>query len=161
MAHKLDKELQEYKNLMEVPSHFDDGFTLSAFFGAIFIAIVMIPGAVYMQLIAGVGIGAAAQWVTVILFIELAKRANATLKKAEIFILFYMAGAVISSGNIDLIFRQFMVRSGMVCAFQRGGTAPYLHSGSVAAGFGYDAVHRYHRTCGRNDPGVRSFPYDQ
>ena len=109
MAHKLDKELQEYKNLMEVPSHFDDGFTLSAFFGAIFIAIVMIPGAVYMQLIAGVGIGAAAQWVTVILFIELAKRANATLKKAEIFILFYMAGAVISSGNIDLIFRQFMV----------------------------------------------------
>ena len=78
MAHKLDKELQEYKNLMEVPSHFDDGFTLPAFFGAIFIALVMIPGAVYMQLIAGVGIGGAAQWVTVILFIELAKRANAT-----------------------------------------------------------------------------------
>ncbi len=117
MAHQLDKELQEYKNLMEVPSHFDDGFTLSAFFGAIFIALVMIPGAVYMQLIAGVGIGAAAQWVTVILFIELAKRANATLKKAEIFILFYMAGAVIASGNTDLLFRQFMVRSEAATSF--------------------------------------------
>lgn len=117
MAHHLDKELQEYKNLMEVPSHFDDGFTLSAFFGAIFIALVMIPGAIYMQLIAGVGIGAAAQWVTVILFIELAKRANATLKKAEIFILFYMAGAVISSGSIDLLFRQFLVRSEAATSF--------------------------------------------
>lgn len=117
MAHKLDKELQEYKNLMEVPSHFDDGFTLPAFFGAIFIALVMIPGAVYMQLIAGVGIGGAAQWVTVILFIELAKRANATLKKAEIFILFYMAGAVISSGSTDLLFRQFFVRSEAAVSF--------------------------------------------
>ncbi len=117
MAHKLDKELQEYKNLMEVPSHFDDGFTLSAFFGAIFIALVMIPGAIYMQLIAGVGIGAAAQWVTVILFIELAKRANATLKKAEIFILFYMAGAVIASSNCDLLYRQFFVRSEAATSF--------------------------------------------
>ncbi len=117
MAHKLDKELQEYKNLMEVPSHFDDGFTLSSFFGAIFISLIMIPGAIYMQLIAGVGIGGAAQWVTVILFIEMAKRANATLKKAEIFVLFYMAGAVIASGNIDLIFRQFMVRSDAATSF--------------------------------------------
>src|SRR5574344_1675499 len=106
MAHHLDKELQEYKNLMEVPSHFDDGFTLSAFFGAI-----------YMQLIAGMGVGSAAQWVTVILFIELAKRANATLKKAEIFILFYMAGSIISSGNIGLLFRQFLVRSDAAAAF--------------------------------------------
>lgn len=124
MAHTLDKELQEYKNLMAVPSHFDDGFTLSAFLGAIFIAIVMIPGAIYMQLIAGVGIGAAAQWVTVILFIELAKRANATLKKAEIFILFYMAGAVMSSGNINLLFRQFMVRSEAATSFGLLGEFP-------------------------------------
>ena len=89
---KLDKELEEYRNLMEVPSHFDDGFNFSSFFGAIFISLVMIPGSIYMQLIASSGIGGAAQWVTVILFIELAKRANATLKRAEIFILFYMAG---------------------------------------------------------------------
>lgn len=115
--YKLDKELQEYKNLMEVPSHFDNGFTISSFLGAIFIALVMIPGAIYMQLIAGMGVGSAAQWVTVILFIELAKRANATLKKAEIFILFYMAGSVIASGNIGLLFRQFLVRSDAAAAF--------------------------------------------
>ena len=102
---------------MEVPSHFDEGFKLSSFLGAIFIALVMIPGAIYMQLIAGAGIGSAAQWVTVILFIELAKRANATLKRAEIFILFYMAGSVISSGNVNLLFRQFLVRSEAAVSF--------------------------------------------
>ncbi len=128
MAHKLDKELQEYKNLMEVPSHFDEGFTLPAFFGAIFIALVMIPGAIYMQLIAGVGIGGAAQWVTVILFIELAKRANATLKRAEIFILFYMAGAVIASGNIGLLFTQFFVRSEAATSFGLVGGFPVWYA---------------------------------
>jgi len=102
---------------MEVPSQFDDGFKLSSFLGAIFIALVMIPGAIYMQLIAGSGIGGAAQWVTVILFIELAKRANATMKKAEIYILFYMAGSVISSGNTGLLFRQFLVRSEAAASF--------------------------------------------
>ncbi len=110
-VYQLDKELQEYKDLAKVPAKFDEGFSFSSFLGAIFIALVMIPGAIYMQLIAGVGIGSAAQWVTVILFIELAKRAHATLKNAEIFILFYMAGAIMASGNIGLLNIQFLVRS--------------------------------------------------
>lgn len=110
-AYQLDKELQEYKDLTTVPTTFEEGFSFSSLMGAIFIALVMIPGAIYMQLIAGIGIGSAAQWVTVILFIELAKRANATMKKAEIFILFYMAGAIMSSGNVGLLNIQFLVRS--------------------------------------------------
>lgn len=115
---KLDKELQEYKDLMDVPSHFDEGFSLSSFMGAIFVALVMIPGALYMQLVAGVGVGPAAQWVTVILFIELAKRANATLKRAQIFILFYMAGAVIFQNvHGTPLFTQFLVQSDAATSF--------------------------------------------
>ncbi|MCI7644514.1 MAG: OPT/YSL family transporter [Lentisphaeria bacterium] len=111
-TYQLDKELQEYKDLMEVPSHFDDGFTLSAFMGTLFVALIMIPGVLYMQLIAGAGVGPAAQWVTVILFIELAKRANATMKKAQIFILFYMAGAVVNQSVAGTpLFTQFLVQS--------------------------------------------------
>lgn len=117
-SYQLDKELQEYKDLMEVPSTFDDGFSMSSLVGAVFVALIMIPGAIYMGLIAGVGIGPAAQWVTVILFVELAKRANVSLKKAQIFILFYMAGAVIFGGSGGSpLFTQFLVRSEAAMSF--------------------------------------------
>ncbi len=120
----LDKELQEYKDLMEVPSQFDDGFSLSSFWGAVFIALVMIPGAIYMELIAGVGVGSAAQWVTVILFIELAKRANRHLKKAEVFVLFYMAGSILAGSSTTLLFRQFFCRSEAAASFGLSGLFP-------------------------------------
>ena len=64
MEHKLDKELDEFRKIMEVPSTFVEGFQWSALFGAIFVALLMVPGAIYMGLLAGTGIGSAAQWVT-------------------------------------------------------------------------------------------------
>ena len=79
--------------MMEVPSTFEEGFTWASFLGTLFVAIVMVPGALYMTLVAGQSMGPAAQWVTVILFIEVARRANRTLKRAEIFMLFYLAAA--------------------------------------------------------------------
>ena len=71
-----DKELERYRSLMEVPDTFEDGFSWTSLAGAIFIALLMVPGAMYMQLLAGMGVGPAAQWVTVILFIEVARRAH-------------------------------------------------------------------------------------
>jgi len=109
---KLDKELEEYRSMMDVPAHFEEGFKLSSVLGALFIGLIMVPGAIYMELVAGQGIGPAAQWVTVILFIEVAKRANVKLPGAQIFILFYMAGAIVSSNaDTTILFRQFLVRS--------------------------------------------------
>ena len=78
---------------MEVPSTFEEGFTWPSFIGTLFVALVMVPGSIYMSLVAGTGIGGAAQWVTVILFIEVARRANKTLGRAEIYTLFYLAAA--------------------------------------------------------------------
>ena len=72
----------------------------------------MVPGALYMELVAGAGIGGAAQWVTVLLFVEVAKRANAKLNRAQLFILFYMAGMVMSTNVWNTpLFTQFLVRS--------------------------------------------------
>ena len=65
-----------------------------------------------MELVAGAGIGGAAQWVTVLLFVEVAKRANAKLNRAQLFILFYMAGMVMSTNVWNTpLFTQFLVRS--------------------------------------------------
>ena len=122
---KIDKELEQYRNLMSVPDTFEEGFSLSSFVGVLFIALIMVPGAIYMGLLAGAGIGPAAQWVTVILFIEIAKRANAKLNRAQLFVLFYMAGSVVSTAEGGgLLWTQFLVRSDAALSFGLAGTFP-------------------------------------
>ncbi len=117
MARRQDKELEEFRSLMEVPSTFLEGFNWSSLFGAIFIALLMVPGAIYMGLLAGHGIGPAAQWVTVILFIEVAKRAHRHLNRSEIFVLFFMASAAMGMPFHGLLWNQFFARSDAAAAY--------------------------------------------
>ena len=109
---KLDRELEEFRSAMEPPGSYEDGFNWTTLVGAVFIGLFMAPGAIYMGLLAGQGIGPAAQWVTVILFIEVARRAQRSLKRPEIFVLFFMAGAMMSAtGGQGLLWNQFFIRS--------------------------------------------------
>jgi len=118
MAPRIDKELEEFRNLMAVPSSFEEGFNWTSLFGAIFIALIMVPGAIYMGLLAGIEqIGPAAQWVTVILFLEVAKRAHRNLKRSEIFVLFFMAGAAMGMPFSGLLWNQFYIRSDAATAY--------------------------------------------
>lgn len=118
----FDAELEEFRRLLEVPDSFEDGFSLASLIGALFIALVMVPGAIYMQLVAGLGIGDAAQWVTVLLFVEVAKRANARLSRAQLYILFLMSGMLI--GGAPLLFRQYLVQSDAAVSSGLFGTFP-------------------------------------
>ena len=108
---RYDKEIERFRNLMLPPGTFEEGFRWSSLVGALFIALLMVPGAMYMQLVAGFGVGPAAQWVTVILFIEVARRAHKHLRRPELFILFYMAGAVMATPFAGLLWSQFYVQS--------------------------------------------------
>ena len=118
MPPRVDKELEEFRSLMEVPSSFEEGFNWSSLFGAIFIALIMVPGAIYMGLLAGTQqINLAAQWVTVILFIEVAKRAHRYLNRSEIFVLFFMAGTAMAMPFSGLLWNQFFIRSDPAAAF--------------------------------------------
>jgi hypothetical protein len=126
-AEKLDRELEEFRGAMSPPAFFEEGFNWTSLAGAIFIGLFMVPGAIYMGLLAGQGIGPAAQWVTVILFIEVARRAQKHLKGAEIFVLFFMAGimmAATAGGAGGLLWNQFFVRSESVTAFGLAGKLP-------------------------------------
>ncbi len=114
---KLDKELEEFRRIMEPPSTFEEGFNWMSFMGALFVGLLMVPGAVYMSLMAGEGIGDTARWVTVILFIEIARRAQRNLKKAEVFVLFYMVGAAMAMPFSGLHWNQFFIRSDSALAF--------------------------------------------
>ena len=108
-----DRELQQYRKLMEPPDQFEDGFNWRAMVGAVFLGLVMMPGSMYLGLVVGSGgsINAAARWVTIILFAEVARRSFRDLKMQEVYILYYMAGLAMSSPFQGLLWRQFLVQS--------------------------------------------------
>ncbi len=106
-----DKELKEYRDLLQAPSRFEEGFDWKTIVGAIFIGFLMMPGSMYLQLVIGQGIGPAARWVTIILFAEIAKRAHSDLRQQEIFLLYYMAGAALASPFSGLLWNQYLVQS--------------------------------------------------
>ncbi len=109
---------QDVVNEMDEP--FIDGFSWRTVFGALFIGLIMMPGAIYLSLISGASLGAAAEWVTVILFLEIARRSYQTLKKQELYLLYYMgasltaqvAGVALAGGVFaNMIWNQYAVHS--------------------------------------------------
>ena len=131
-----DKELQEYRDLLKAPTEFEEGFDWKTVVGAIFIGFLMMPGSMYLQLVIGTGIGPAARWVTIILFAELAKRSYSELKQQEIFLLYYMAGAALSTPFQGLLWNQYLVQSDAarmlgVTEFIPGWVAPAPESASL------------------------------
>jgi hypothetical protein len=79
-------------------SPFEDGFSWRTVIGALFVGLVMLPGAIYMGLISGASIAGAAEWVTIILFIEIGKRSFIQMKKQEIILLFWVAAGLLAAG---------------------------------------------------------------
>lgn len=73
---------------------YENGFTWRTVLGMLFIAFVMLPGIIFMSLMLGVNIGGAADWVVIILFVELARRSFVTLRKQELYVLRYALGHI-------------------------------------------------------------------
>ncbi len=116
MARRVDKEIQEYRDLVPVPDQFEDAFGPKMIVAALFLGLIMVPGSIYLTLFMGAGLGPAAQWVTVILFAEVAKRSMKSLRQQEIFLLYYMTGIALSGqlqGGIlsQLLWNQYLVQS--------------------------------------------------
>lgn len=111
MAMREDKEFQEFRDIMRRSDHFEEGFHKGTILMGLFVGLVMAPANVYMNLVAGLHMGQAAQWVTVLLYVEIARRAFKKLKRPEIFVLFYMVGAAMAAGGEGFLFRQFLAQS--------------------------------------------------
>jgi hypothetical protein len=115
---KEDAELKAFRELMEPPTKWEDGFGLKAMLGGLFVGMLMTPASMYMQLVVGSEVGTAAQWVTIILFLEMARRSFTVMSRPEIFVLYYMAGACLVSTvsanggpGHGLLWQQFIVQS--------------------------------------------------
>jgi len=110
---------------------FEDGFNRRTVLAAVFVGLIMLPGSIYLSLVMGVAPGGAAQWVTVILFLEVARRSFIVLRRQEILLIYLVAGSMIAPGVImgaagltlsggafaEPIWRQFLVRSPQAGAF--------------------------------------------
>lgn len=104
----------------ETSTQFEDGFSAKTVVGAIFVGFIMLPGALYLGLVAGQGLGPAAEWVTIVLFAEIMRRSFLPMKRQEIYILYYVAASLtgiwadkgISGGPFGgLIWNQYFVQS--------------------------------------------------
>jgi hypothetical protein len=111
---KLDKELEEFRDLVKRPTEFHDGFNWTSLAAAIFIGLLMVPGAMYMSLVSGQCPSGSAKWVTVILFLEIARRTHKAMKRSEIFVLFYLCSAAMAMPFSGLLWTQFIVQSDAV-----------------------------------------------
>ena len=96
---------------MTVPDKFEEGISWGTVLMGLFVGLVMAPANVYMNLVAGLHMGGAAKWVTVLLYVEIARRALTKLKRPQIFVLFYMCGAAMAAGGQDWLWRQFFAQS--------------------------------------------------
>ncbi len=117
MAMREIDELGVYRSLIEEPTDYREGFGWSTILGAAFVGLVMMPGTIYLGLVVGQSMGPAAQWTTIILFTEVARRSFQVLRRQEIYVLYYMADGLTSmigglqlSGGIfaGLIWNQFL-----------------------------------------------------
>jgi len=133
----MNQEIKEEVYQPEIEESFQEGFNRKTVFAALFIGFIMLPGSIYLGLITGAGLGGAAQWVTVILLVEIAKRSFVQLKRQEIYIVYMIARSLVAAGLVlgaaslvlqggafsDLIWKQYLVQSPYAKSF---GLTPHI-----------------------------------
>ena len=108
-----DQELELYRSLMAPPKEYKNGFTWTVVAGAFFCGLLMMPGTIYLSLMTGGSISA--NWVTLIIFSEISRRALKNLEQQELVVLLSVAGAMSLGGPFAaLIVRQYFVGSDAV-----------------------------------------------
>ena len=93
------EEEKERFEIMPEEAPFEPGFNMKTLWAALFVGFVMLPGAIYLGLVTGQSMAGGAEWVTLILFIEIAKRTFVRLRTQEIIILYWVAGGLVLMGG--------------------------------------------------------------
>jgi len=93
--------------LADIDEPFVDGFTWNTIAAMLFIGVVMMPGAILLGLVAGQSMGGAAEWVTIILFLEITKRSFVTMRRQELIIIYFAAASLVAPGAHAIVGGQF------------------------------------------------------
>ena len=125
-SESLAEEMQSWAKRYETDEgrrRFESGLTLKVLFGAFFVGFLMMPGALYLSIQTGQGAGgAAAPWVAVILFTEIARRSFQTARRQELYILLALTGAAVGAGGqySHYIFDSYFINSQQAESFEVG-----------------------------------------
>lgn len=119
----------ELRNEQEEPTEFRDGFGLKAILAGLFVTFVVMPGSMFMWLMLGQQLGVPAVWVTLIIFLEIAKRCRTTLTRQEMFVIWSVTwgilGAAIMRQGMTFIWMQYFVRSDAAVQFEIANQIPF------------------------------------
>lgn len=100
---------------------YQSGFSMTTVWACLFVGFIMLPGSIYLSMVTGGNTGAA-DWVTVILFLEIAKRSFVRMTRQQIIILYWAAAGLAAAGNVlnisvsggpfaHLIWEQYFIQS--------------------------------------------------
>ncbi len=111
------------------PTEFAEGFGIKAILAGLFVAFVVMPGSMFMWLMLGQQLGTPAVWVTLIIFLEIAKRCRTTLTRQEMFVIwsvtFGILGAAIMQQGMTFIWMQYFMRSDAATQFEIANQIPF------------------------------------
>ena len=95
----MAREAPERFDIVSEDAPFEPGFNLKTLLAALFVGFVMLPGAIYLGLVTGQSTAGGAEWVTLILFIEITKRSFVRLRTQEIIIIYWVASGLVMMGG--------------------------------------------------------------
>ncbi|MGC4090046.1 MAG: hypothetical protein QM756_19630 [Polyangiaceae bacterium] len=140
MSKSVDNDVEQYRSLIQAPTKFEDGFGWTTVLGILFSGLVMMPGGIYLGLMTGTGIGSVASWVTLILFMEIARRAFRPLSQQNLVILLHAATVMMAAYLMfpggpfgQLVFRAYLVGSEAVRDAGMSGAFPSWFAPSPAS----------------------------
>ncbi len=92
------EDLSQYESIMPEGAPYEEGFNLKTVWAMMFVGLVMLPGAIYLGLVTGQSMAGASEWVTIILFLEIAKRSFVRLKTQELIVIYWVAAGLVGIG---------------------------------------------------------------
>lgn len=113
-----EDDLHIYRRLIEPAAESKEGFGWTTVIGIFFCGLIMMPGGIYLGLMTGGNLSTASSWVTVILFMEIARRALKPMSQQDLVILLHAATIMMTAhllmpgGPLGwLVFRAYLVGS--------------------------------------------------
>ncbi len=103
--------------IIDPSAPFESGFSWKTIAAAIFVGLVMLPASMLISMTTGMGVGSAADWMVVILFIEITKRALIRLKTQEVLMIYWIAASLMAAGGAGggpfggWIWNQYLIQS--------------------------------------------------
>tara|TARA_B100000029_G_scaffold505920_1_gene587536 strand:- start:16623 stop:18665 length:2043 start_codon:yes stop_codon:yes gene_type:complete len=97
---QISKSSEQDEKWQIIPDNlpYEDGFSGRIIWAAFFVGLIMLPGSIYLELVTGKSFAGAAEWVTIIMFIEISKRLFIKLKPQEAIILYWLAAGLAATG---------------------------------------------------------------